>query len=108
MKEEYDFSTAERGKFFRQGARLVPPVHLEPDVLDHLSRLARHRVFTGYTGQQAAEARDQPDQCGQIVPPTAHAPEGCPAYARGGCVQPIQMGQMSPVVEARILRWMGD
>jgi len=40
MKEEYDFSTAERGKFFRQGARLVPPVHLEPDVLDHLSRLA--------------------------------------------------------------------
>jgi hypothetical protein len=40
MKDEYDFSTAERGKFFRQGARLVPPVHLEPDVLDHLSQLA--------------------------------------------------------------------
>jgi hypothetical protein len=38
MKDEYDFSTAERGKFFRQGARLVPPVHLEPDVLDHLSQ----------------------------------------------------------------------
>ncbi len=41
MKDEYDFSTAERGKFFRQGARLVPPVHLEPDVLDHLSQLAK-------------------------------------------------------------------
>ena len=40
MKEEYDFSTAERGKFFRQGARVMPPVHLEPDVLDQLSRLA--------------------------------------------------------------------
>jgi hypothetical protein len=40
MKDEYDFSTAERGKFFRQGARLLPPVHLEPDVLDHLSQLA--------------------------------------------------------------------
>ncbi len=40
MKDEYDFSTAERGRFFRQGARLVPPVHLEPDVLDHLSQLA--------------------------------------------------------------------
>jgi len=40
MKEEYDFSTAERGKFFRKGARLMPPVHLEPDVLDQLSGLA--------------------------------------------------------------------
>ena len=40
MKDEYDFSTAERGRFFREGARLVPPVHLEPDVLDHLSQLA--------------------------------------------------------------------
>lgn len=40
MKDEYDFSTAERGKFFRKGARLVPPVHLEPDVLAYLSDLA--------------------------------------------------------------------
>jgi hypothetical protein len=30
MKDEYDFSNAERGKFFREGARLVPPVHLDP------------------------------------------------------------------------------
>lgn len=43
MKDEYDFSTAERGRFFRKGARLVPPVHLEPDVLDHLSELATAR-----------------------------------------------------------------
>lgn len=40
MKDEYDFSTATRGKFFRKGARLVPPVHLEPDVLAYLSDLA--------------------------------------------------------------------
>lgn len=40
MKDEYDFSAAERGKFFRKGARLVPPVHLEPDVLAYLSELA--------------------------------------------------------------------
>ena len=40
MKGEYDFPTAERGKFFREGARLVPPVHLEPDVLEYLTRRA--------------------------------------------------------------------
>lgn len=43
MKDEYDFSTAARGRFFRKGARLVPPVHLEPDVLGHLSELATVR-----------------------------------------------------------------
>ncbi len=40
MKRQYDFSAAERGKFFRQGASLVPPVHLEPDVLAYLLELA--------------------------------------------------------------------
>jgi hypothetical protein len=40
MKDEYDFSKAARGRFFRQGARLVPPVHLEPEVLDYLSERA--------------------------------------------------------------------
>ncbi len=43
MKEEYDFSAAERGKFFREGARLVPQVHLEPEVLDYLLKLASAR-----------------------------------------------------------------
>jgi hypothetical protein len=43
MKDEYDFSKAERGKFFREGARLVPPVHLEPEVLDYLTRRATAR-----------------------------------------------------------------
>lgn len=43
MKDEYDLSTAGRGKFFRTGAHLVPPVHLEPDVLAYLSELAVRR-----------------------------------------------------------------
>ncbi|MDB5580877.1 MAG: hypothetical protein JWR80_6053 [Bradyrhizobium sp.] len=38
MKDEYDFSTAERGKFFREGARLVPPIHLDRDVLEHVAQ----------------------------------------------------------------------
>jgi len=29
MKDEYDFSSAERGKFFREGARLVLPARRE-------------------------------------------------------------------------------
>jgi hypothetical protein len=40
MKDEYDFSKAERGKFHRPGAELVPPVHLEPEVLSYLSARA--------------------------------------------------------------------
>ena len=33
MKDEYDFSNAERGKFSRPDLRLIPPVRLEPDAL---------------------------------------------------------------------------
>jgi len=40
MKEEYDFSKGERGKFFREAAILVPPIHLDPDVLSYLSERA--------------------------------------------------------------------
>jgi hypothetical protein len=40
MKDEYDFLTAKRGKFFREAACLVPPVHLGPEVLDYLSERA--------------------------------------------------------------------
>jgi len=41
MKKEYDFSNAERGKFFRIDARLAPPVHLDPEVLDFLTQRAK-------------------------------------------------------------------
>jgi hypothetical protein len=33
MKDEYDFSKAERGRFFRPDAMLVPPKHEEKDTL---------------------------------------------------------------------------
>ena len=40
MKDEYDFSNAERGKFYRPNLRLIPPVRLEPEVLDFLAARA--------------------------------------------------------------------
>ena len=43
MKEEYDFSKAERGKFYRPGATLVHPVHLDPEVLAFLTARAQAR-----------------------------------------------------------------
>ena len=43
MKDEYDFTGAERGKFFAEDAVFVPPVHLEPDVLAYLRSRAEAR-----------------------------------------------------------------
>ncbi len=43
MKDEYDFSNAERGKFYRTGAQLIPPVHLDPEVLSYLAARAEAR-----------------------------------------------------------------
>jgi len=43
MKEEYDFSKGERGKFYRPNAELNLPVYLDPDVLDYLSAKAKAR-----------------------------------------------------------------
>jgi hypothetical protein len=40
MKDEYDFSNAERGKFYRAGAQLTPPVHLDPEILSYLEARA--------------------------------------------------------------------
>lgn len=37
MKDEYDFSAGERGKFFHADAEFVAPVYLESDVLSYLS-----------------------------------------------------------------------
>jgi hypothetical protein len=36
MKDEYDFSKAERGRFYRPDTILAPPVHLDADVLAFL------------------------------------------------------------------------
>jgi hypothetical protein len=43
MKDEYDFSKAERSRFYRQDAVLTPPVHLDPDVLAYLTARAAAR-----------------------------------------------------------------
>lgn len=43
MKDEYNFSSAERGRFFRKDAVLVPPVHLDPRVLAFLTPRAQAR-----------------------------------------------------------------
>jgi len=43
MKEEYDFSTAERGRFYRPNAAFIPPVHLDPEVLAFLRARAEAR-----------------------------------------------------------------
>jgi hypothetical protein len=43
MKREYDFSQAERGKFYRAGAKLNLPVYLEPEVQARLVKAAAKR-----------------------------------------------------------------
>jgi len=43
MKAEYDFSKAERGKFYHPEAVFHFPVYLDPDVNDFLSKLAEQK-----------------------------------------------------------------
>lgn len=40
MKREYDFSKAERGKFFREGAELQLPIYLDRDLRSQLEQIA--------------------------------------------------------------------
>lgn len=41
MKPEYDFSKSERGKFFRENARLDLPIYLDEEVQRYLKERAR-------------------------------------------------------------------
>ncbi len=43
MKNHYDFSAAERGKFYRADAEFYIPVYLEPDVNEFLTKLAEQK-----------------------------------------------------------------
>ena len=43
MKEKYDFSKGERGKFFRKNAKLNLPVYLDEEVHDYLQERARSK-----------------------------------------------------------------
>lgn len=40
MKSEYDFSQAERGKFYRPDAQLNLPIYLDPEVAGYLATRA--------------------------------------------------------------------
>ncbi len=41
MKEEYDFSKGERGKFYRSDIELRIPVYLQNDIAEFIERLAK-------------------------------------------------------------------
>ena len=43
MKQEYDFSKAERGKFYRKGAELRLPIYLETKLQNQLERIAQKK-----------------------------------------------------------------
>lgn len=43
MKREYDFSKAERGKFYRKGAKLRLPIYLDVKLQGQVERLAQNK-----------------------------------------------------------------
>ncbi len=43
MKQEYDFSKGERGKFYRENARLNLPVYLDEEVQSYLQERAKSK-----------------------------------------------------------------
>jgi predicted DNA-binding protein len=53
MKQEYDFSKAVRGKFFRKGVQLYLPIYVDGSTRKRLERLAKR------TGKPVAELVNQ-------------------------------------------------
>ncbi len=43
MREEYDFSKGERGKFYRPDAKLNLPIYLEEEVMNFVERIANKK-----------------------------------------------------------------
>ena len=43
MKDEYDFSKGERGKFYRPDAKLNMPIYLDDEVLTFVEKIAREK-----------------------------------------------------------------
>ena len=43
MKEEYDFSNGERGKFYHKNATFNLPIYLEPEVEHFVAKLAKEQ-----------------------------------------------------------------
>jgi len=49
MKKQYDFSNAQRGKFYRPNLRLNLPIYLEKDVADFVRKFARKKRVDAQT-----------------------------------------------------------
>jgi len=45
MKEEYDFSNAERGRFYRPNTQLNIPIYLDPDIENWLQKRQKKKVL---------------------------------------------------------------
>ena len=43
MREEYDFSTGKRGKFYRPNAKLNLPIYLDEEVLAFVERIVEEK-----------------------------------------------------------------
>ena len=43
MKEQYDFSKGQRGKFYRKNAKLNLPIYLDDDVLQFVEGVAKKK-----------------------------------------------------------------
>jgi len=43
MKEQYDFSKGERGKFYRNNSKLNLPIYLDDDVLQFVEGVAKKK-----------------------------------------------------------------
>ena len=54
MKRGYDFSKAERGKFYRKGAELRLPIYLDAKLQSQLERIAQKK------GKGLSEVVNQP------------------------------------------------
>ena len=46
MRDEYDFSGGERGKFYCKDAVLIPPVHIDREILVFLAERAKVKGTT--------------------------------------------------------------
>jgi len=46
MKEEYDFSNAERGRFYRSDTQLNIPVYLDQDIENWFTKKAKEKAMS--------------------------------------------------------------
>ena len=89
MKDDYDFTGAERGRFYAKDAVLVPPIHLDPDVLSLpigprpgarrvVERAGQRAIARGYRADRGG-GLNRADPRTPRSAPSAHAsaPEAC-------------------------------